>query len=106
MADRLEPLRTRITVAIQHGTDLIADLQSVADRFEVLIPSLSELTRAERWAEIARLCAIDENVCERLEALVENLADILGGLTTTDGGQAWLEHQRSRLATGEDSEAA
>jgi hypothetical protein len=106
MADRFEPLRARITVAIRHGTDLIAELQLVADRFDVLVPPLSELTRAERWAEVARLCAIDEKMRERLETLVENLADVLGGLTTTDGGRAWLEHRRSRLAAGEDSEAA
>jgi hypothetical protein len=104
--DRLEPLRARITASIQHGTDLIAELQSLSERFSVLVPSLSELTHAERWAEVARLCTLDENMPDRLETLVENLADVLGGLTTTDGGRAWLDHQRTRLSAGDDSEAA
>ena len=48
----------------------------------------------------------DESTPERLEALVEALADVLAGLTSADSGAHWLAHQRARLAAGEDAAAA
>ena len=50
--------------------------------------------------------ALDETTPERLEALVEALADVLAGLTSADNGAHWLAHQRARLAAGEDAAAA
>jgi hypothetical protein len=98
----IEHLRARLTTTIQHGTKLIADLKALDEGFQMLMPSLAELTAAERETGIARLCGFDEALPERLETLVESLADVLAGLTTSDGGQAWLRHQLSRLDTGED----
>lgn len=100
--DSLELLRGLITTTIQHGTDLIADLKALDDNFPKLMPSLDELTAAEREGQVARLVGFDEDMPERLRQLVENLADVLAGLTTADGGMKWLEHQLSRLETGED----
>jgi hypothetical protein len=40
-----------------------------------------------------------------LRELVEALADVIAGLTPTDGGRAWLEHHRARLEAGEEDAA-
>jgi hypothetical protein len=55
---------------------------------------------------VAKLCDLDESAPEQLETLVENLADVLAGLTSTDRGQAWLQHRHAHLAASEESEAA
>jgi hypothetical protein len=105
-ATRAEILRRHVMQAIQHGTDLIADLQTLARAFEVLVPELAEATERERWAEVSRLAGLDTAVPEELAALVETLADVLAGLTSADGGEGWLAHQRARLQAGEDATAA
>jgi hypothetical protein len=101
-----EGLRSHVTRAIQHSTDLIADLQALTRAFEGLMPELSEATESERWVEITRLTALDATLPDRLVAVVETLADVLAGLTLSDGGQGWLDHQRARLDAGEDTTAA
>ena len=103
---RTEELRSHVTRAIQHSTDLIADLQALARPFERLMPELREATESERWAEIARITALDAALPDTLAAVVETLADVLAGLASSDGGQGWLEHQRARLDAGEDATAA
>jgi hypothetical protein len=103
---QLDALRAEITRAIGHGTDLIADLQAVAERFAVVLPSLAELTEAERWDTVARLCGIEDTTPERLAMLVDNLADVLAGLTTTDAGEAWLQHRLQALDAGDGDEAS
>ena len=53
-----------------------------------------------------KLAGLDTAVPEELAALVETLADVLAGLTSADGGDGWLAHQRARLQAGEDATAA
>jgi hypothetical protein len=101
-----EVLRRHVMQAIQHGTDLIGDLKSLAGAFEGLVPELEKATESERWAEVARLAGIDARLPDDLAALVETLADVVAGLTSADAGHGWLEHQRARLAAGEDAAAA
>lgn len=105
-AARAEVLRRHVTRATQHGTGLIADLKALAEAFEPLLPELADATEAERWGVIARLTGLDAALPEHLTALVETLADLLAGLTSEDGGEAWLEHRRARLDAGEDDTAA
>jgi hypothetical protein len=105
-AARLELLRRHAIEATRHGTALIADLQAFAAAFAVLVPELEDTTERERWAEVARITGLDPACTDDLAGLVETLADVLAGLTTTDGGAAWLAHQRARLAAGEDATAA
>jgi hypothetical protein len=100
--DSLESMRVHIAQTIQHATALIEDLDKLDDRMQMLMPSLGELTDAERAEHVASLCGFDQALPERLRQLVESLADVLAGLTTSDGGMAWLEHQLARLETGED----
>jgi hypothetical protein len=99
-------LREHVTRAIGHGTELISDLQALAEAFEVLLPELADATQAERWAEVARLSGLDPAMPERVATLIEGLADVVAGLTSADGGAAWLQHQRARLDAGEDAAAA
>jgi hypothetical protein len=99
---QIEGLRAQIASAMKHGTALIADLQAITDRFAVVLPSLGEQTERGRWKTVARLCAIEEKTPEQLEALVENLADVLAGLTTSDGGQAWVQHRQQTLDAGDE----
>lgn len=101
--DRLESMRRRITTTIQDATDLLADLGAVADGLELLLPSLGDLTEAERAEHVAKLCGFDEALPDRLRELVESLADVLASLTTADGGEKWLQQQLARLDTGEDA---
>jgi hypothetical protein len=105
-AARLELLRRHATDAARHGTALIADLQALAATFAILVPELEDATESERWAEVARIAGLDPACADNIAALVETLADVLAGLTTTDGGAAWVAHQRARLAAGEDATAA
>ena len=106
-AAQMERLRADITTATRHGTGLIADLNTVAERLAALVPELAECTGPERWPAVARFCNLDETMPDRLATLVESLADVLAGLTPSDGGDAWLEHRRAALAAGdEDDEAA
>jgi hypothetical protein len=103
---KTEDLREQVTQAIQRTTDLIVDLKGVADALASLVPETADATEVERWTEVARLAGFDAGTLERLEAVVETLADVLAGLTSADGGVAWLQHQRARLDAGEDATAA
>jgi len=100
-----EALREQVTRTIQRTTELIEELETLADGLETLLPDADRSAR-ERWHEIARLAALDETMLERLQALVEALADVLAGLTSADNGAHWLRHQRARLEAGEDPAAA
>ena len=104
--DRLERLRAQLTATIHRGTALIADLKSVDEWLQLVMPSLADLPNDERERYVARLCGYDQELPDRIRQLVESLADVLGGLTTADGGQAWLRHQLSKLETGEDLDTA
>jgi len=106
METELDRLRTRVTAAIQHGTDLLGDLKALDDGLALLLPPLSKLSASERDHAVARLCGYDPDLPERLRALIEGLADVVAGLTTTDGAAAWRRHQLERLGTGETEEAA
>jgi hypothetical protein len=105
-AHRVERLRRVLTRATKHGTSLIADLQLLAGAFQDLLPELAEATGSQRWAEVARVTGLDPAMPEHLTDLVEALADVLAGLGSDDGGQAWLQQQRARLDAGEDAAAA
>jgi hypothetical protein len=99
-------LRERITATIQRGTELLDDLTSLDDWLQMLMPSLARLSESERAALVARLCGYDASLSDRLRQLIEGLADLLAGLTATDGGEAWVRQHTARLEAGEESEAA
>ena len=101
-----EDARERVTRAIRRATELIADLKAVSDALASLVPETADATELERWAQIARLAGFEADALERLEAVVETLADVLAGLTSADRGAAWLQHQRARLEAGDDAAAA
>jgi hypothetical protein len=102
----LERLREQVTAAIQRGTDLIADLRSLDDGLQALMPALTRLSESERDAFVARLCGYDAALPDRLRQLIEGLADLVAGLTESDGAQAWVRQHVARLEAGEDTEAA
>ena len=102
----VERLRAQVMTAIQRGTDLLADLKALDDGLARLLPSLSKLPESEREQTVARLCGYDPALRERVRALVEGLADVVAGLTTTDDAAAWRRHQLERLGSGETDEAA
>ena len=104
--DHLEALRGRISTAIQRGTDLYADLTSLDEWLQTLMPGLARMTESERQAFVAKLCGYEAALPQHLQQLIQGLADLLGGLTVADGGQAWLRHHLSRLETGDGEEAA
>jgi len=104
--DDLEALRGRISMAIQRSTDLFADLTSLDEWLQVIMPALGRMTEGERQALVARLCGYDPGLPEHLQKLIQGLADLLGGLTVADGGQAWLRQHLARVETGDDEEAA
>jgi hypothetical protein len=106
MESDLERLRIQVTTTIQRGTDLLGDLKTLDAGLALLMPSLSELPASEREQLVARLCGYDAALPERLRELVEGLADVVAGLTTTDGAAAWRRHQLERLGAGEGEEAA
>ena len=99
-------LREHVTTTIQRGTDLLADLQSLGDGLQELVPALAPLPESERDAVVARMCGYDAAFPERLRQLVEGLADLVAGLTATDGGQAWVRQHIARLEAGEETEVA
>ena len=87
------------------ATDLLADLKSLDDQFHVLLPAVTRLTGEEREARVAALCGFDPALAARLRELVEALADVLAGVTSSDGGRSWLQHQLDRLEAGEETAA-
>lgn len=101
----LDRLRDHVEKTVAHATDLLGTLTSLDEALAVLLPSIGSLTEAEREAYVARLCGYDEALPQRLRDLVESLADVIAGLTPTDGGRAWLEHHLSRLEAGEEDAA-
>ena len=101
-----EALREQATAAIQRTTQLIAELQALTDGLVTLLADDVERTEAERWRDAARLAGIDDMALERLEALVEALADVVAGLTSDDNGAHWRAHRLAQLAAGEEDPAA
>ncbi len=106
METELDRLRTQVTATIKHGTDLLADLQALDDGLAVVLPSLPELPASEREQLVAKVCGYDAALPERLRELIEGLADLVAGLTTTDGAAAWRRQHLERLGAGEAEEAA
>jgi hypothetical protein len=104
-ADELDRLRRHVEITVRHATNLLGALTSLDEALQVLLPSLAALTEAEREAYVARLCGYDEGLPHRLRDLVESLADVIAGLTVTDGGRAWLDHHLARLEAGEEDAA-
>jgi hypothetical protein len=102
----LDQLRTQVTATIKRGTDLLSDLKGLDAGLALLLPSLSKLPASERDQLVARLCGYDPALPDRLRALIEGLADVVAGLTSTDGAAAWRRHQLERLGAGEAEEAA
>ena len=106
MKTDVEGLRAQVMTTIRRGTDLLADLKALDDGLALLLPTLSKLPESEREQIVARLCGYDPALPERVRALIEGLADVVAGLTTTDGAAAWRRHQLERLGSGETDEAA
>ena len=102
----LARLREHVEATVQRGTDLLADLKSLDAWLQGLMPALARLPESEREALVARLCGYDAALPDRLRQLVEGLADLIAGLTASDGAQAWVRQQVGRLEAGEDIEAA
>jgi hypothetical protein len=102
----IEGLRAQVTATIARATDLVADLSALDDGLMLVLPVLREMPESERDQLVATLCGYDPALPERLRALIEGLADLVAGLTTTDGGAAWRRHHLDRLAAGEADEAA
>jgi hypothetical protein len=98
-------VRGHVDKTIRRATDLLATLTSLDEALQTLLPSLAGMTASEREAYVARLCGYDEALPDRLRELVESLADVLAGLTPTDGGRAWLDHHLARLEAGEEDAA-
>src|SRR2546428_9941196 len=96
-ATELKGLRMHVATTARAATDLLADLKMLDERFQPLLPSISRLTHEEREARVAELCGFDAALAVRLRELVEALADVLAGLTSSDGGQGWLQHRLGRL---------
>ena len=105
-APRAEGLRDQTARSIRRATDLIGDLKALAAGLGTLLPRDADRTETERWRDVARLTGRAETMPERLEGLVETLADVRAGLTSADDGAHWLEHRRARLEAGEDDSAA
>ena len=99
-------LREHVTATIHRGTELLADLQSLDDGLQGLMPTLARLPESEREALVARMCGYDPALADRLRQLVEGLADLVAGLTATDGAQAWVRQHVARLEEGEETDAA
>ena len=103
---QVERLRADVTSTIRRGTELLGDLKALDERLMLLMPSLRELPESEREPFVARLCGYDPALVDRLHEMVGGLADLVAGLTTTDGGAVWLRHHLDRLGAGESEEAA
>ena len=100
-------LREHVAASIQHGTVLLADLKSLDDDWlQTLMPALARLPESEREVFVARLCGYDASLPDRLRELIGGLADLLAGLTASDGGAAWVRNHIARLESGEETEAA
>jgi hypothetical protein len=106
MEPDLDRLRGRVTATIKRGTELLTDLKAVDDDIMILLPSLSKLPASEREQMVAKLCGYDPALPERVHELIEGLADLVAGLTTTDGAAAWRRQHLERLGAGEAEEAA
>jgi hypothetical protein len=104
-AEDFERVHQHVDLTIRHATNLLGSLTSLDEALQVLLPSLASMTEAEREAYVARLCGYDETLPDRLRDLVESLADVIAGLTPTDGGRAWLDHHLARLEAGEQDAA-
>lgn len=102
----LDRLRAQVTTTIRRGTDLLADLKALDAGLTLVLPSLSDLPASQREQLVARLCGFDAAMSNRLRELIEGLADVVAGLTSTDGAAAWRRHQLERLGAGETGEAA
>ena len=102
----LARLREHVEATVGRGTDLLADLKSLDAWLQELMPALARLPESEREALVARMCGYDALLPDRLRQLVEGLADLIAGLTASDGAQAWVRQQIGRLEAGEDTEAA
>jgi hypothetical protein len=100
-----EILRAHILQAVEHGTALIADLKALTEAFEPMLPELGDQSETQRWTEVARLTSLDVATPDGLASLVETLADVLAGLSSSDGGEAWLAQQRARLNAGDHAAA-
>ena len=99
-------VREHVTATIRRGTELLADLKSLDDWLQALMPALARLPESEREVLVARLCGYDTALPERLRQLIEGLADLVAGLTASDGGQAWVRHHVARIESGEETDAA
>ena len=99
----LERLREQVTATIDRGTDLLTDLTSLDDWLLTLVPALVRLPESEREAFVARLCGYDPLLPSQIRQLIEGLADLIAGLTATDGAQAWMRHRLTRIETGEEA---
>src|SRR4030095_5635462 len=95
----LDAFRDQITDAIRHGTVLLADLKALNDSFPTLLPSLGDLPKSERATQVAVLCGFDPQLSADIREFIESLADVLGGLTAADGGEAWLRRHIDMLQT-------
>jgi hypothetical protein len=102
----VDAFRTQLTDTIRHGTTLLADLRALNDGFPTILPSLGELAKSERATQVAVLCGFNPDLPTDLHQLVESLADVLGGLTAADGGEAWLRRQMDTLQTPGESAPA
>ena len=101
----LDRLRDHVQATIQHATDLLSTLTSLDEVLQGHLPALARMTEAERETYVARFCGYDDALAQQLRDLVESLADMIAGLTPTDGGRAWLEHHLGRLEAGEEDAA-
>jgi hypothetical protein len=101
----LEGLRAHVGATVRHATNLLDSLTSLDEALQLLMPALGKLTEAEREQFVARLCGYDADLPARLRTLIGSLADVIAGLTTTDGGRAWLTHHLARLEAGDDEAA-
>jgi hypothetical protein len=99
-------MREHVAATIRRGADLLADVNSLDDWLQALMPGLAKLPESERDAFVARLCGYDAALADRLRELIEGLADLMAGLTASDGGQAWVRQHVTRLEAGEETDAA